>query len=122
MIFIGKVAEFWDKVFEDGNKSGFEKELQALRDEVRELRLRMEFLEKSTHQHTTVDTPKQREFVYEPAPYWTNPNWNGYHVTCGTSGYADTEDASDPADRISLHTTTASTADPAGGNRNSAGR
>ena len=79
MIFITKKAfenEIEKRMGEIHFKTRTDEELRKLKDEVRELQHRIEMLEERNL------TPTPANPVYEPAPYWTNPNWKAPDFTC----------------------------------------
>lgn len=79
MIFITKKAfenEIEKRIGEIHFKTRTDEELWKLKDEVRDLQHRVEMLEA----RNLIPTPANP--VYEPAPYWTNPNWKAPDFTC----------------------------------------
>ncbi len=57
-------------------------EVRLLKDEVSELKYRIARLEDKDKQNTQGAPAYGTYPVYEPAPYWTNPNWKAPDVTC----------------------------------------
>ena len=83
MIFITKKAfenEMYNRLNEQNFKGRIEEELYRLKDTVRELQYKVESLEQSIRQPVPVNIPTST--TYEPAPYWTNPNWKAPDITC----------------------------------------
>lgn len=83
MIFITKKAfenEIERRMGEIHFKTRTDEELWKLKDEVRILQHKVEMLEQERNPPTVGTYP-----VYEPAPYWTNPNWKAPDVTCTTA-------------------------------------
>ena len=64
-------------------KTRTDEELWKLKDEVRTLQHKVEMLEQERNTPTVGTYPNtQSNPVYEPAPYWTNPNWKAPDITC----------------------------------------
>lgn len=95
MIFISKKQfenALYDRMGEMRFKSDTDMAIMQLKDEVRDLKYRLDALEQIIHQPTPTNIPQThpstpiRDFMvnptYEPAPYWTNPNWKAPDFTC----------------------------------------
>lgn len=83
MIFMSKKA-FEEKMYERISEANFhartEEELFKLKDEMRELKYRLDAIEQHIKQPIPTVSPG-----YEPAPYWTNPSWKAPDITCTTA-------------------------------------
>ena len=89
MIFISK-KKFEEKMYERISEVNFhtrtEEELFKLKDEMRELKYRLDALEQTIRQPVPVNPATgTNPYTYEPAPYWTNPSWKAPDITCTTA-------------------------------------
>ena len=67
-------------------KTRTDEELWKLRDEVRELKYRLDAIEQTIRQPVPVNPATgTNPYTYEPAPYWTNPQWKAPDITCTTA-------------------------------------
>ena len=93
MIFISKKAfenEMYNRIGEANFHQRTEDELYKLKDEVRELKYRLDALEQTVRQPVPVNPATgTNPYTYEPAPYWTNPSWKAPDVTCTTAETAN---------------------------------